>query len=241
MANLPRKFGSFIKVRLKGLLAPAEDPRQTFAYSYERQRDLLENVQVALKQIRAAKGRLEEKTNEVREKLPDLQGEARKALIQDQEDRARIALERRALVAVELESLESQLREVELEERRLSLIEGRLSSQIEAFYARQEVIAARYSAAEAQVRIQEALTGLSEELSDLGKALEETELKTEEMQARAFAIDRLVDAGVLDRSGENLLESSDEELALLGVSNSVSEQLESLKQEISQQRNPEQE
>lgn len=236
MPNLTRRLGNFLKVRLKDLLAPAEDPRQTFAYSYERQRDLLDKVQLALKQIRAAKQRLAAKTGEVRRKLPDLQQEARQALLLGREDRARIALERRALVALELESLESQLAEVELEEQRLSLIEGRLSGQIEAFYARQEVIAARYSAAEAQVRLQEALTGLSEELSDLGKALEQTEMKTEEMQARAYAIDQLVEAGILDRADERLLESQQDDLALLEATDTVSEQLQALKAEIAEKK-----
>jgi phage shock protein A len=106
-------------------------------------------------------------------------------------------LERRGVAEVELDNVKAQLEEVELEERRLSLVESRLSSQIEAFYARQEIIAARYSAAEAQVQIQEALSGLSEELSDLGKSLEITEERTTRMQARAFAIDRLVEEGML--------------------------------------------
>lgn len=234
MSGLPRRFGRYIKAWAKDFLAPAEDPRQTHAYSYERQRDLLSKVQGALTQIRSAKTRLEQKTEEVRKKLPDLQDQARKALIQKREDKARMTLERRALVAIELESLESQLSEVEQEEGRLSLIESRLSGQIEAFYARQEVIAARYSAAEAQVRIQEALSGLSDELADLGEALEQTELKTERMQARAFAIDQLVEAGILDRAGENLLEASEDESARLEVSNTVADQLESLKREIGQ-------
>jgi phage shock protein A len=78
------------------------------------------------------------------------------------------------------------------------MVEQRLSTQIEAFIARQEVIRARYSAAEAQVRINEAVTGVSEDFADLAAALQRAEEKTEGMQARAIAINRLVQEGDLE-------------------------------------------
>lgn len=186
-----------LRVWLRELFRPAEDPRQTFEYSYERQRSMLARVQVALKEIRKTEARLARMAAELEAKLPLLQDQARLAIRQSREDLARNALERRGAAEVELDNIKVQLEEVELEERRLSLVESRLSSQIEAFYARQEIIAARYSAAEAQVQIQEALSGLSKELADLGKSLEITEARTTRMQAKAYAIDRLVEEGLL--------------------------------------------
>jgi phage shock protein A len=102
------------------------------------------------------------------------------------------------VVAHELATLERQLGEVEKEEAALAMIEQRLAGQIEAFSARQEVIKARYSAAEAQVRINEAMTGVSQDFADLTAALHRAERTTEEMQARATAIDRLVRDGDLE-------------------------------------------
>src|SRR2546430_15041116 len=78
------------------------------------------------------------------------------------------------------------------------MIEQRLSAQIEAFAARQEVIKARFSAAEAQVRINEAMTGVSQDFAELTATLHRAEQTTEEMQARATAIDRLVQEGDLE-------------------------------------------
>jgi phage shock protein A len=158
---------------------------------------MLARVQLALKEIQKTETRLARMAAQLEAKLPLLQDQARLAISQSREDLARNALERRRVAEVELANIRAQLEEVELEERQLSLVESRLSSQIEAFYARQEVIAARYSAAEAQVQIQEALSGLSEELADLGKSLEITEERTSRMKARAFAIDRLVEEGML--------------------------------------------
>jgi phage shock protein A len=133
---------------------------------------MLARVQLALKEIQKTETRLARMAAQLEAKLPLLQDQARLAISQSREDLARNALERRRVAEVELANIRAQLEEVELEERQLSLVESRLSSQIEAFYARQEVIAARYSAAEAQVQIQE-------------------------MKARAFAIDRLVEEGML--------------------------------------------
>lgn len=229
-----RRLHTLIKVWTRDLFAPAADPRQTFAYSYEKQRELLHSVQEALSHVRVAKSRLQRKTDELGEKLPALQGQARQALRKGDENGARSALERRAFAQAELKNLQSQLQEIEMEEQRLSLVESRISSQIDAFFARQEVIAARYSAAEAQVRIQEALTGLSDELADLSSALTATEEKTEQMQARAFAIDRLVEEGSLGSASAALLDVSQGDLGYGVSSAEVSDQLESLRRELEQ-------
>jgi phage shock protein A len=163
---------------------------------------MLSRVQSALIDVQNTEVRLANMAEQLEDRLPVLRDQARDSIKSGREDLARNALERRAMAEIELENIKAQLEEVELEERRLSLVESRLSSRIEAFYARQEVVAARYSAAEAQMQIQEALTGLSEELSDLGKSLEMTEQRTTRMQARAFAIDRLVSEGLLESASE---------------------------------------
>jgi phage shock protein A len=169
---------------------------------------------------------------EVRDKLPQLEEQALRGLIAGREDLARLALQRRQVAWMELETLESQLHEVEQEEQRLSLLEQRLATQIEAFHARLEVIAARYSAAEAQVRMNEVLTGISQELADLGTALQQAEEKTEHMQARASAIDQLVEAGVLEMPGLPSGDSFDRQLAQLDVTAAVDDQLAALKRQV---------
>jgi phage shock protein A len=64
--------------------------------------------------------------------------------------------------------------------------------------ARQQVVIARYNAAEAQVQIKEAVTGVSREFAELTSALAQAEERTEGMEARVSAIDRLVREGLLD-------------------------------------------
>jgi phage shock protein A len=136
------------------------------------------------------------------------------------------------MALVELQALEKQVQDVEREEHRLSLIEQRLSTQIEAYFAHQEIIAASYSAAEARVQLQEALTGVSEEMSKLGRALERAEQQSEHMQARAAAIDRLVEEGILDTPALPAGEAVARQLARLDMDTAVEEQLASLKRQL---------
>lgn len=178
-------------------LAPAPDPRITHLTSHQKQRALLAQVAKASQDVAQAKERLRDTAEAVRAKLPAMEAQAREELKAGNQTMARLALQRRQVVLRELQTLESQLTEVEKEHAGLAMVEQRLSGEIEAFAARQEVIRARYSAAEAQVRINEAVTGVSHDFADLAAALQRAEENTENMQARAAAIDRLVREGDL--------------------------------------------
>jgi phage shock protein A len=217
-------FSKKLKSLGTALFSPAEDPRTAYTFAFDRQRELLSKVQAALAAVGATKERLETKAAAVRAKLPQLEGRAAEALQVGREDMARLALQRRHLAALELQTLERQLLEIEHEEHRLSLTEQRLSTQLETFFARQEMLAARYSAAEAQVQIGEALSGVSDELAELDQAMQQAERKSALMQARAAAIDRLVDDGLLELPG-----SASDELMPLDVSRAVEDQLATLK------------
>jgi len=186
-----------IKAGASAALAPAPDPRITHLTSHQKQRALRNQVGKAIENVTAAKQRLQAAADAVRERLPVLEDQARTELKAGRETMARLALQRRHVAAQELETLNHQLSEVENEEVTLAMIEQRLSAQIEAFAARQEVIKARFSAAEAQVRINEAVTGVSEDFAELSASLRQAEERTESLQARATAIDRLVQEGDL--------------------------------------------
>jgi phage shock protein A len=227
-----RQLLSQLKRGLNSLLEPAEDPRQAFAYTYQRQRQLLEQVRNALTGLAVSKNHLGAKAAAVKDKLPQLERQARQALLEGREDLARLSLRWYQIAAIELQTLEQQVCDVQQEQDRLALTEQRLATQIEAFFARQEVITARYSAAEAQVRINEVLGGVSQELSDLGRALQETEQKTETMQARASAIDRLIEQGVLEAPGLSPIDTAAGAIGQFDLAQAVEERLETLKQEM---------
>jgi phage shock protein A len=81
------------------------------------------------------------------------------------------------------------------------------------------------------VKIGEAATGIGEEMADTGLAIQRAQDKTEQMQARAAAVDELVESGTLEDytgSGTQL----DRELAQVSAQNQVDADLERLKGEL---------
>jgi hypothetical protein len=74
----------------------------------------------------------------------------------------------------------------------------RLEAKVEAFRTRKETIKATYTAAEAETHINEAVTGISEEMGDVGMAMQRAQDKTEQLQARAGALDELIASGALE-------------------------------------------
>jgi phage shock protein A len=195
-----------LKDGLEALFAPAEDPRLAFDCSLDRQRQLLAKVKQALQDIGVAKSRLKTKADEIHMQIPQLKEQARSSLDEGREDLARLALRRAEIAAAELQTMQQQLRIIDQDERQLSLIERQLSAYLETFYARQEYLLARYSAAEVQVQICEALTGVSDELAQLGQVLELADGESERMLARAVAIERLVENGLLEMPASQLPE-----------------------------------
>jgi phage shock protein A len=68
---------------------------------------------------------------------------------------------------------------------------------VDAFRTRKETMKAAYTAAEAQTSIGEAVSGISEEMGDIGLAMQRAQDKTEQLQARAAALDELMASGAL--------------------------------------------
>jgi phage shock protein A len=197
-----------VRSSVRALLAPAEDPRPGYAHAYQRQRELLGRVRLALDELREARDRVDRRGEHLARDLPALRERARSALVAGRAAEARAAVRRHVLAGAQAEAFARQAREIEAEEQALALIEQRLATQIESFAVRQQVLAARCSAAEAQVRIDEALTGLSRELGDLGLALEAAEESAGAMRARALAVEDLMAEGVLPAPGGPALDEA---------------------------------
>ena len=131
----------------------------------------------------------------------------------------------------QLQDLDQQIQGLEDQQEKLVASEKQLSAKIESFRTQKEVIKAQYSAAEAQVKIGEAATGIGEQMADTGLAIQRAKDKTVSMQARAAAVDELVQAGTLEdfTSGETDL---DRELAQLSSSTQVDSELAAMKKEL---------
>jgi phage shock protein A len=229
--GLMSRASAVVKARISKLLDRAEDPAITLDYSYEKQRELLVNVKKGIADVVTAKKRIDLQSQKLEQEVAKLEGQARQALGSGREDLARSALERKALVQQQLQSLDQQGVQLEQQQERLIESEKRLAAKVEAFRTQKETIKAQYSAAEAQVRIGEAATGIGEEMADTGLAIERARDKTEQMQARAEAVEELTAAGTLEDFTSDQTEL-DRELAQIAASSQVDDELAKLKGEL---------
>ena len=224
------RMSTIVKSKINRVLDNAENPNETLDYSYERQREMLRDVKRGVVEMVTAKRRLELQAKKAEANIAKLDSQARQALGAGREDLARIALERKQATISELQGLGDQIAALEIEQEKLTHAEQRLQAKVQAFRTQKEVIKAQYSAAQAQVRIGSALGGISEEMGDVTLAVERAQTKTDNLQAKAGAIDELVATGVLDdpTSGDPL----DRELSQLSSSASVESELAALKGQV---------
>ncbi|WP_217915087.1 PspA/IM30 family protein [Miltoncostaea marina] len=229
--GLMARFTTIVKAKASKALDKAEDPRETLDYSYEKQLELLQKVRRGVADVATSKKRLELQAAKLEQNVEKLDGQARQALQQSREDLARVALERKKAVQLQLQSIDEQRAQLQGEQDKLVLAEQRLSAKVEAFRTRKETIKAQYTAAEAQTKIGEAFSGVSEEMADVGMAIERAENKTETMRARAGAIDELLESGALTDITDGR-DSIDRELEQLAIGGSVDAELEKMRAEL---------
>jgi len=230
--GLIERMSTTIKAKVNKILEKFEDPRETLDYSYEKQLELLQNVKRGVADITTSKKRLELQKIKLEQNVQKLDGQARDALKAGREDLAKVALERKSNSQAEIESLTKQIADIAKEQEKLMVTEKRLSAKIESFRSTKETIKAQYSAAEAQVKITESVSGISEEMSDVGMAVQRAQDKTENMKARAAAVDELVEAGTLEDVMGGSKDDIDRELSKIKSKGEVDAQLEELKKEM---------
>jgi len=234
MAGMGGRFSTIWKAKVSKMLDKAEDPQETLDYSYEQQLQLLQNVKKGVADVVTSKKRLQLQQGKLEQQVVKLDTQARQALSQNREDLARQALERKSLIQNELQSLDAQVTELEGQQQKLTENEAKLRAKIEAFRTKKEVMKAQYSAAEAQVQISEAATGVGEQMADVGLAMQRAQDKTEQMRARAAAVEELEEAGTfedLTQLGPGS-DDLDRQLAQLSTGSQVDDELAKMRAEL---------
>ncbi|HNT47016.1 PspA/IM30 family protein, partial [Methanothrix soehngenii] len=219
-----------VQAKMNKIMNRIEDPREVLEVSYEKQLQLLQNVKRGVAEVTTSKKRLELQKAKLQMNIDKLDGQAKEAISASREDLARKALESKALMQAQLNTLERETKELNDQQLKLQAAETRLATKVEAFRTKKETIKAQYTAADAQVKITESVTGISEEMADVGLAVQRAEEKTEDMKARSAALDELLESGTLtDYSGGDEIES---ELARVKAKNTVDDEMARLKAEM---------
>ncbi|WP_232702777.1 PspA/IM30 family protein [Halobacterium wangiae] len=187
-----------IRSKLNALVRSTEDPSETLDYSYERLRDRLQEVETGLADLTAQKKRLEVQRERLAQNVEKHDDQAWEAVKQGRDDLARRALEKKRAKRDQVAELDDQIADLEGTQRDLEERRDGLETKVEEFRTKKETMKARHEAAKTQTQVSEAVTGLSDD--DVPRAIERAEDQTEEMEARAAAMDELGDRGVLEDS-----------------------------------------
>ena len=224
------RMSAVVQAKMNKIMNRIEDPREVLEVSYEKQLQLLQNVKRGVAEVTTSKKRLELQKAKLQMNIDKLDGQAKEAISASREDLARKALESKALMQAQLNTLEGEINELNNQQQKLQAAETRLATKVEAFRTKKETTKAQYTAADAQVKITESVTGISEEMADVGLAVQRAEEKTEDMKARSAALDELLESGTLtDYSGGDEIES---ELARVKAKNTVDDEMARLKAEM---------
>jgi len=235
--GLFQRAHEIVQAKANKALDAAEKPDEMLDLSYEQMLDQLTQVRRGLVSIAASRKQIELQEQQLQHTVAHLQDQAKAALGQGNEDLAKEALSRKAAAQAQIDSLEPQRQQLAEEEQKLEQTLAKLQERVNAFRSQKEVLKAQYSAAQAETSVNESVTGISKSFSDEGASLQRAQDKIANMQARAGAMDELIQSGVLEDVGGNT-DDIQEELDKAGTDAEVDKELAALKAEIGSGEKP---
>ena len=212
-------------------LDAAEQPDEMLDLSYEQMLDQLTKVRQALVTVAASRKQIELQEQQLQHSADHLEEQAKVALGLGREDLAREALQRKAAAQTQIDGMESQHQQLNEEQEKLEQTLAALQERVNQFRTQKETLKAQYTAANAEASVNESVAGISSTLGDSGAALQRAQDKIANMQARAGALDELLQSGVLEDVGGDT-DDIQKELDEAGSSADVDRELAALKAQI---------
>jgi phage shock protein A len=212
-------------------LDAAEQPDEMLDLSYEQMLDHLTKVRQALVTVAASRKQIELQEQQLQHSADHLEEQAKAALGLGKEDLAREALQRKAAAQTQIDGMESQHQQLNEEQEKLEQTLAALQERVNQFRTQKETLKAQYTAANAEASVNESVAGISSTLGDSGAALQRAQDKIANMQARAGALDELLQSGVLEDVGGDT-DDIQKELDEAGSSADVDRELAALKAQI---------
>jgi len=208
-----------LAAKANNALDSVENPNEMLDYSYEQMLDYITRVRQALVQIAGERKRLELQEPQLQQTIAHLGDQAQAALGQGRDDLAREALSRQAAAQQQLDAMEAQHQELTEQEHKLQENLAQLQQRVNQFRSQKEVMKADYAVAQAG------------DYGGTGDALLRAQDKIATMQARAGAMDELLQSGVLEDVGGHTADIQ-EELDEAARTADVDSQLAALKAKL---------
>ena len=229
--SLFQRAHDILNAKANRALDAAEKPDEMLDLSYEQMLDQITKVRQALVTIAASRKRIELQEQQLQQSVDHLQEQAKTALSLGKEDLAREALSRKATAQAQINDMEAQHEQLAEQEEKLGQTLQALQQRVNTFRTQKEVLKAQYAAASASASVNEDVAGISSTLGDSGAALQRAQDKIATMQARAGALDELLQSGVLEDVGGST-DDIQQELDEAGANADVDRELAALKAEI---------
>jgi len=229
--SLFQRAHDIVAAKANKALDAAENPNETLDYSYDQMLDHITKVRQALVDVAASRKRIELQEQQLKHTVAHLADQAQAALGQGREDLAREALSRKAAAQQQVDAMEAQHDELGEQQAKLEQTLSQLQERVNSFRSQKEVMKARYTAAQASAAINAQAAGIPGEFGDSGATLASAQDKIATMQARAGALDELLQSGVLEDVGGDT-DDIQQELDEAGSSAQVDRELAALKAQL---------
>ena len=229
--SLFQRAHDIIQAKAGKALDAAEKPDEMLDLSYQQMLDQITRVRRGLVDIAASRKRIELQEQQFQHTVNHLQDQARAALAQGRDDLAREALSRRAAAQAQIDGMETEYQQLTEQEQKLEQTLAALQERVNSFRSQKEVLKAQYTAASAENAVNETAAGISSTFGDTGEDIQRAQDKIASMQARAGALDELLQSGVLEDVGGDTDEIQ-QELDEAGTAAQVDKELAALKAEI---------
>ena len=171
--------------------------------TYRSQLSHLQKVRRGVADIATSRKRVEVQLARLAQEAATLDAEAQAAVARGDDDAARAALTRKVTLEQAATDLGERHRALQSDEQKLIGTADDLQQRIEDFRLRKDTLSARHSAAAARAEITGAGSGIASSMSDVNQAMESAERHTRELEAKADAVDELVEGGIISQPGES--------------------------------------
>ena len=222
---------NILEAKVHKLLSRVEDPAETLDLSYEKMLTSLQEAKRHLADVVTERISLENQIAQAQKQAAKAEEDARMALGANREDLARRALAEKQAEAQKITALQEAHDTVAAQALKLTDYEHALQDRIEQFRTQKEVMKSQMAAAQAQVKVTESLTGLEHGLDDAGDALRRAQDRTAQEQAKAQAMDGLLESGVINDPLDHRSQT-DREMDKLRAISGVDDELARLKAEM---------
>jgi phage shock protein A len=214
------------------LLNTLEDPNETLDLSYDKMVSALQESKRQLADVVAERISLDTQIATVTASITKADDNAKKAIQAGKDDLARQVLELKKQDTTKQTALQTTRDTLFANETKITDYCNKLQQRIESFKTQKEVLKAQTTAAAAQSHVMESLTGIDRSMGDVGDALQRAQDNASHAQAKASALESMLDSGTLQDPLDSR-SSVDKQIDALNTTSTVDDELAKLKAEMS--------